>query len=73
MFSTRIYFETLHTKYIFRFSDFLFNGFYWRFFKGTCREIFLDKGFMQWVVQGVYAMGCTRVYAMGCTRVYAMG
>jgi hypothetical protein len=30
----------LHTKYIFRFSDFLFNGFYWRFFKGICRETF---------------------------------
>jgi hypothetical protein len=59
----------LHTKYIFNFSDYLFNGFYWRFFKGICRETFLnkglcnelykglDKGFMQWVEQGVYAMG----------------
>jgi hypothetical protein len=73
MFSTRIYFEYTAYKIYFQLFRFLFYCFYWTFFKGICRETFLNKGFMkrfeqgfmkrfeqgfmQWVEQGVYAMG----------------
>ena len=37
-FSTRIYFQTLHTKYIFNFSDFYSMVFIVDFLKGTVEK-----------------------------------